>query len=289
MTAPAGQVLNVVAGALIDAQGRILIADRPPGKSFAGRWEFPGGKCQSGESTADALKRELAEEIGIEVTSAEPLMTVSHRYPGAATTVRIECWRVDGWTGTPQPLDGQQLRWCTRDELAEADILEADRAIVTALRLPRLFVRVAPDEPLDARVAAAGDRDRAAWIVDRAPRDAALDARLAARGDTVCVLDPQTPPRAGEAVVYSDPGRLAGPAAGLVGCLVADAATAVAAVAAGAAFLLVRERDLDGATFRAVAATGLPWYLNVVARSDSPAPAATGTLWWKESPVRGDA
>lgn len=284
-----GQVLNVVAGALVDGEGRILIADRPPGKSFAGRWEFPGGKCQPGESTADALKRELAEELGIEVTSAKPLMTVSHRYDGAATTVRIECWRVDGWTGTPQPLDGQRLRWCTRDELAAADILEADRAIVTALRLPRLFVRVAPDEALEARVAAAGERDRAVWIVDREPADTALAARLAARGDLICVLDPDTPPRHDEVVVCSDPGRVAGRAAGLVGCVVGDGAAAIEAVAAGAAFLLVRDRALDDAGFRAVATVGVPWYLNVVARSGTPAPASTGTLWWKDAARRGDA
>lgn len=283
MTERAANALHVVAGALIDPAGRVLIADRPSGKSFAGRWEFPGGKCLPGEPAGDALKRELVEELGIEVTSAEPLMTVTHCYAAGGATVRIECWRVDAWRGTPQGLDGQQLRWCTREELATADILEADRSIVTALRLPRLFVHVGAGESLAMRAEASAARDRAAWILPALPDDAALAARLLTRGDSLCVIDPVSAVPAGTVVVHGAPARCTTPplADTLVGCVVSGAEEAAEAARRGVAFLLVRERVLDRGEFRGIAATGLPWYLNVAVRAAEAAPAATGTLWWK--------
>ena len=133
-------IVHVLAGVLADPGGKVLLAQRPAGKAFAGRWEFPGGKLEEGESPRDALVRELREELGIDVLEAEPLLAVAHRYPDAPVRVLIDSWRVLRWSGTPQPLDGQGLRWCPVVELATADILEADRPIVTALRLPPLLV-----------------------------------------------------------------------------------------------------------------------------------------------------
>ncbi len=133
-------LVHVLAGVLVDPDGRVLLAERPEGKAFAGRWEFPGGKLEAGETPQAALVRELREELGIEVLDAEPLLAVTHRYPGAPVRVLIDSWRVLRWRGTPAPLDGQRLRWCGALELPAADILEADRPIVTALRLPALLI-----------------------------------------------------------------------------------------------------------------------------------------------------
>jgi mutator protein MutT len=274
--------LEVVAGALVDAHGRVLIAERPAGKSFAGRWEFPGGKRHAGESARAALARELAEELGIEVLGAGPLIAVTHRYPGARAAVRIDCWRVGSWRGTPAPLDGQRLRWCPREELLDADILEADRPIVTALSLPPAFVRVPADEALADRVPAAPRPGRVAWLVSALPSDLGVVRRLEEHGDLVFVIDPRTVPVGGAGSVYCAPHRVerAPHRRVLAGRVVRGADEALAAAADGADFLLVPARDLDAAALAGVAAAGLPWYLDVEAPGVPAAAAATGRLWW---------
>jgi mutator protein MutT len=276
--------LEVVAGALVDAHGRVLIAERPRGKSFAGRWEFPGGKLDPGEDPRAALGRELAEELGITVERAEPLITVTHRYPGARASVRIDCWRVDAWHGTPAPLDGQGLRWCPRDELVDADILEADRPFVTALALPRTFVRVPADEALADRVPAAPRHERIAWLVGALPADLGVVRRLEEHGDRVFVIDPRTRPVGGAGSVYSAPHHFerAPHRRVFAGRVVHAAEEAVAAAADGADFLLVHARGLDAAALAAIAAAGLPWYLDTEAAAAG-APPATGRLWWRST------
>ena len=129
MTLP---TLEVVAAALYDAHGRVLIAERPPGKHMAGRWEFPGGKLGAGESEAQALARELREELGVELDAAQPLMRLEHRYPDRR--VCLSLWVVERYRGIPQALDGQRLKWVLPGELGLEDILEADRPFVEALR-----------------------------------------------------------------------------------------------------------------------------------------------------------
>ncbi|MBS0396263.1 MAG: (deoxy)nucleoside triphosphate pyrophosphohydrolase, partial [Proteobacteria bacterium] len=270
--------LEVVAGALVDAHGRVLIASRPPGKSFAGRWEFPGGKRQPGETARAALERELAEELGIAVTAAEPLLAVRHRYPGAHADVCIEGWRVTAWRGEPRPLDGQALRWCPRAQLPDADLLEADRALVTALVLPPTFVRVPAEEPLAERVPVGPRTGRVAWLVGVLPSDAGVVRRLEEHGDAVFVLDPRSPPAAGAGSVYGEPQRFerATQRHRYAGRVVQSAEEAAAAAAAGADFLLVPVRDLGPDACAAIAALGVPWYLD--AESAAEAAGATGRL-----------
>ncbi len=128
MTKPS---ILVVAGALFDREGRVLIAERPPGKHMAGRWEFPGGKVASGETEAAALTRELREELGIEVIASRHLMRLAHSYEDR--NVELSMWIVDSFSGTPQGLDGQRLKWVHVERLGDEDILEADRPFVEAL------------------------------------------------------------------------------------------------------------------------------------------------------------
>ena len=125
-------MIRVVAAALYDAQGRVLIAERPRGTHMAGRWEFPGGKVTLGEDERGALVRELAEELGIEVWDAQPFMRLTHAYPDRE--VELSLWIIVSYAGTPESLDAQQLRWVPPAELAGEDILEADRPFIQALR-----------------------------------------------------------------------------------------------------------------------------------------------------------
>jgi mutator protein MutT len=126
--------VHVVAGALIGSDDRVLIAQRPLGKHLAGGWEFPGGKLDPGEDREAGLRRELREEIGITVLRCRPLIRLRHAYPDRK--VLLDVWLIDRFVGHPASLDGQSLRWCTRDQLLEADLLPADRPVITALRLP---------------------------------------------------------------------------------------------------------------------------------------------------------
>jgi 8-oxo-dGTP diphosphatase len=127
------RVQHVVAGVLYDERGCVLIAQRPPGKALAGRWEFPGGKVHDGEAAHAALVRELREELGVVVDDAERLMLYAVSYPGS--TIWLDVWRVRRWHGIPTGLDAQALEWAERTCLRNHDILEADAPIITALEL----------------------------------------------------------------------------------------------------------------------------------------------------------
>jgi mutator protein MutT len=127
-------VVHVVAGAVIDATGRVLIAQRPAGKHLAGGWEFPGGKLDPGEDRRAGLARELREELGITLSTPRPLIRVRHAYDYGE--VLIDMWVVRHYHGEPRGLDGQELRWCTPEELEATELLPADGPIVSALRLP---------------------------------------------------------------------------------------------------------------------------------------------------------
>ncbi len=123
--------IRVVAGALFDSHGRVLIAQRPPGSHMAGRWEFPGGKINAGESELAALRRELLEELGVTLGAAERMLELSYNYP--ERRVELCMWRVTSYGGEPRTLDGQSLKWVDVALLEREDLLEADRPIVEAL------------------------------------------------------------------------------------------------------------------------------------------------------------
>jgi 8-oxo-dGTP diphosphatase len=125
----------VVAAALFNDAGEVLIAQRPPGKALAGRWEFPGGKADAGEGERSALARELREELGIEVVSAHPFMRLTHAYE--ERDVELSLWIVERFSGEPRPLDAQTLKWVSPEALAAEDILEADQPFIAALRQRR--------------------------------------------------------------------------------------------------------------------------------------------------------
>jgi 8-oxo-dGTP diphosphatase len=127
--------IHVVAGALFDAEGRVLIAQRPAGKHMAGGWEFPGGKLEAGEPARVGLGRELREELGIEVLQAEPLVAYVHAYTDRR--VLLDLWLVTAFRGEPQPLDAAALRWVELPALEAAGLLEADRPMIAALRAVR--------------------------------------------------------------------------------------------------------------------------------------------------------
>jgi 8-oxo-dGTP diphosphatase len=133
------ELLRVVAAALRDREGCFLIAQRPPGKSSAGRWEFPGGKIDGEETPEQAMVRELREELGIDgdIETLQFMMRIEELQPcGAARLRRLElhCFLLESWRGTPVPLDGQQLKWVAAQRLADEDILEADAPFVAALQ-----------------------------------------------------------------------------------------------------------------------------------------------------------
>ncbi len=134
--APDGSIplLLVAACALIDADGRILLARRPEGKKMAGLWEFPGGKLNPGETPEAALIRELREELGIDVASncLAPFAFASHAYDSFHLLMPLFLCR--RWRGNPTPREGQTLAWVRPEKLAEYPMPEADRPLVPLLR-----------------------------------------------------------------------------------------------------------------------------------------------------------
>lgn len=124
--------LRVVAAALLDGS-RVLIAERPAGKHMAGWWEFPGGKVASGETDADALVRELREELGVEARPQAEVMTLTHEY--ADRIIDLVLWSAAIVHGTPAGLDGQKLKWVECRNLGGERLLPADEPFIAALQL----------------------------------------------------------------------------------------------------------------------------------------------------------
>ncbi len=128
------EVVVVAAVALIDADGRVLLARRPPGKPMAGLWEFPGGKLAPGETPEAALARELEEELGIDVTASclAPFTFASHGYDGFHLLMPLYVCRV--WDGIARPREGQQLAWVRPERLSDYPMPPADEPLVAMLR-----------------------------------------------------------------------------------------------------------------------------------------------------------
>ena len=264
--------VRVVAGVLSDDTGRVLIAQRPVGKALAGRWEFPGGKINADESELAALSRELAEEIGIRVLAAEPLMVVRHHYPQAARAVEVAAWRVTAWRGVPQSLDDQALQWCLPAALLDVDVLEADQPIITALRLPRQFVRASVDQCV-AHYASRSGGAPLAWVFDHSPDDVLRNVIEAARHLYFEVgADPEL--------------RLCrGGNTPLTGCCVSTLRDCHAAIAMGADFLLLHDPIMAADDWRALSRVGVPWYAHPLQIPAAVVPV--GTLSW-DGEIRTD-
>ncbi|MCA8931498.1 MAG: 8-oxo-dGTP diphosphatase MutT [Rhodospirillaceae bacterium] len=124
----------VVAVALVDADGRVLLARRPPGKAMAGLWEFPGGKVDEGETPEAALIRELREELGIDTHESclAPLTFASHAYESFHLLMPLYVCRT--WRGTPHPHEGQELTWVRPQALRDYPMPPADAPLIPALR-----------------------------------------------------------------------------------------------------------------------------------------------------------
>ncbi|MGL4542384.1 MAG: (deoxy)nucleoside triphosphate pyrophosphohydrolase [Polymorphobacter sp.] len=128
-------LLVVVAAALVDADGRVLVAQRPAGKHLAGQWEFPGGKIEPGESPEAALVRELGEELGIRTHSSclAPAGFASHAYDEFQLLLLL--FAIRKWQGIPKGSDGQAVRWVRPPELFGLDMPPADRPLLGLLNL----------------------------------------------------------------------------------------------------------------------------------------------------------
>ncbi len=127
------RLLMVVAAALVDTDGRVLLAQRPPGKQLAGLWEFPGGKVDPGERPEETLIRELAEELGIAVKEPclAPLTFASHAYPDFHLLMPLYICR--RWEGFPQSREAQALRWVRPGALRDLPMPPADLPLIPFL------------------------------------------------------------------------------------------------------------------------------------------------------------
>jgi len=120
----------VVLAAVIERDGRFLVTRRLKGTHLSGCWEFPGGKCEAGESHEACLARELVEELGVRSDVGDELLVTEHAYP--SRTVRLH-FRRCAISGDPQPLLGQEMRWVTREEMRSLEFPEADRDLIALL------------------------------------------------------------------------------------------------------------------------------------------------------------
>ncbi|PCJ69630.1 MAG: 8-oxo-dGTP diphosphatase MutT [Rhodobiaceae bacterium] len=139
MTEVQGEVLSkpiilVSACALVDIEGRVLLAQRPEGKSMAGLWEFPGGKVEAGETPEETLIRELSEELAIDVTASclAPFTFASHAYDDFHLMMPLYLCRK--WEGIPQPVEGQVLKWVRPLQMTDYPMPPADEPLVAMLR-----------------------------------------------------------------------------------------------------------------------------------------------------------
>ena len=248
--------IHVVAGVLTDASGRVLVARRPDGAHLAGLWEFPGGKLMPGEPREAGLARELAEELGVRVLSAHPLILVEHRYPDRV--VALDVWNVRSFAGEPHGREGQRIEWRAVHGLDPAEFPPADVPVLAALKLPpRYLVTSEPrgdwDGFLDRLAARVAKGFELVQLRAKSLDEPAL-VELARRAAEVCRrggakllvnADPETVRRCGAAGVHLAARRLEGFRAGrgagplLAGASCHDAREIERARAAGCDFAVL--------------------------------------------------
>ncbi len=130
------KTLLVVAATLVNDDNEVLLAQRPEGKRLAGKWEFPGGKVEAGESPEEALVRELEEELGITVATEnlEPFWFLSHAYPEYGFHLLMPVYLCRLWDGAPKPLTHTSIIWEIPQNMHELDMIEADVELVERLK-----------------------------------------------------------------------------------------------------------------------------------------------------------
>ncbi len=137
MTEDTRPLVQVVAGILLDQNGRYLLSSRPEGKPYAGYWEFAGGKVEAGESDFQALQREFEEELGIRILAATPWLTKVHSYEHAHVRLHFLWVEADQWTGEIQSREGQKWAWQKAGDFTVEPMLPANSALLRSLSIPR--------------------------------------------------------------------------------------------------------------------------------------------------------
>jgi len=130
-------IIDVAVGIVTNSEGNVLLGQRPPGKDYAGWWEFPGGKLEAGESVHDALVRELSEELDLQVNTSTPWLVREHVYEHAH--VRLHFRRVADFNGTPQSQEGQAFTWCDPANVLVEPLLPATVPLMRLLALPKQY------------------------------------------------------------------------------------------------------------------------------------------------------
>ncbi len=132
------ETLHVAVAAIVDDAQRVLLARRPDHVHQGGLWEFPGGKCEPGESVQAALAREIYEELGIRIGARRPLIRVPHRYPDRS--VLLDVWLINTFEGQPHGRESQTVEWVAIDELDDRAFPAANLPIIRALQLPSAYL-----------------------------------------------------------------------------------------------------------------------------------------------------
>ncbi len=266
---PPGTV-HVAVGLVFNAEGEVLVSRRRPGGHLGGLWEFPGGKVEAGETAAQALRRELAEELGIDARRAFPVKKVFHRYEDRA--VLLDVWRVAEHAGRPRGLEGQEVAWRPLERLRPEDFPAADAPVIGVLRLPPeiAITPAAADWPEARRTVETLRAARAPMILFRQRHLALGDyRRWFERASALCgsggpgllfAHDAVREPPPGAAGLHVSAGRLARlrrrPAAGLLSASCHDLAELKRAEALGVDLALLSP---VGATEKHGGAPGMGW------------------------------